>query len=151
MIYVLIGVSIFLMVVLGCYVWSWRDSYDNNYIIAKPVKLKFKMWLDIYRLNSDKWQLFENYPAYYEFGIAAKASHIINFNFIDFLRYKILSYKIKKQKEIKLRNHTNNVNTREFISAVQHDIDRIRKQAAKEQNQAAEIIIKVNKNLKGEF
>lgn len=88
---ILIGLAAF----FGCLLWplTWSDSRSSNYL-----KIKFKQFLIMYRINPDKWWLYEGGIVVYE-DDAENIYQQFYFSPIDFLRYKFFYKKKKKSKK----------------------------------------------------
>lgn len=88
---ILIGLTAFVC----CFFWLlvWNDSRSSNYL-----KIKFKQFLTMYRINPDKWWLYEGGIVIYE-DDAENIYQQFYFSPIDFLRYKFFYKKKKKSKK----------------------------------------------------
>ena len=88
---ILIGFSAFLC----CSFWllTWSDSRSSSCL-----KIKFKQFLTMYRINPDKWWLYENGNVIYE-DDAKNIYQQFYFSPIDFLRYEFFYKKKKKSKK----------------------------------------------------
>lgn len=79
----------------GCLFWllTWSDSRSSSCL-----KIKFKQFLTMYRINPDKWWLYENGNVIYE-DDAENIYQQFYFSPIDFLRYEFFYKKKKKSKK----------------------------------------------------
>ena len=71
---------------------AWNDSRSSSYL-----KIKFKQFLTMYRINPNKWWLSEDGNVIYE-DYAENIYQNFYFSPIDFLRYEFFYKKKKKSK-----------------------------------------------------
>ena len=81
-------------VFLSCLFWflSWSSSKAPDYL-----KIKFKHFLTMYRINPNQWELYWDTVLYENYK--EDIHQWFYFSFIDFLRYKLFYKKKKKNKQ----------------------------------------------------
>lgn len=117
---ILIGFSAFFC----CSFWllTWSDSRSSSYL-----KIKFKQFLTMYRINPDKWWLYEDGHVVYE-DDAKNIYQQFYFSPIDFLRYMFLYKKKKKSK----KKNNNDKKWEKVIISWQKDINDYREKYTEE-------------------
>lgn len=125
---ILIGLAVFVC----CFFWllAWNDSRSSNYL-----KIKFKQFLTMYRINPNKWWLSGSGNVTYEDDAENIYQHFY-FSPIDFLRYEFF---YKKKKKSKKKSNTDSKWEKVVISW-QKDINDYREKYTEElQNKIKEI------------
>lgn len=125
---ILIGLAAFVC----CFFWllAWNDSRSSNYL-----KIKFKQFLTMYRINPNKWWLSGGGNVTYEDDVENIYQHFY-FSPIDFLRYEFF---YKKKKKSKKKSNTDSKWEKVVISW-QKDINDYREKYTEElQNKIKEI------------
>lgn len=116
----------------GCIFWllTWSDSRSSSYL-----KIKFKQFLTMYRINPDKWWLQWDGSVIYE-DDAENIYQQFYFSPIDFLRYKFFYKKKKKSK----KKNNNDKKWEKVVISWQKDINDYREKYTEElQNKIKEI------------
>lgn len=125
---ILIGLAAFVC----CFFWllAWNDSRSSNYL-----KIKFKQFLTMYRINPNKWWLSGGGNVTYEDDVENIYQYFY-FSPIDFLRYEFF---YKKKKKSKKKSNTDSKWEKVVISW-QKDINDYREKYTEElQNKIKEI------------
>lgn len=118
--FILIGLAVFVC----CFFWllAWNDSRSSNYL-----KIKFKQFLAMYRINPDKWWLCDGGNVTYEDDAENIYQHFY-FSPIDFLRYEFFYKKKKKSK----KKNNNDKKWEKVIISWQKDINDYREKYTEE-------------------
>lgn len=113
-------------IILFCYIWffSWWDSE-----IVNGLRIKFKQFLTMYRIDPNRWILNNDGSVLYEKWVGNEKIHQwFYFSPIGFLRYKLFyREKDKNKKKVKADKRWEKV-----ITSWQEDIDKYREKYTKE-------------------
>lgn len=97
------------------------------------IKLSFKDFISYYRIAPQKWY-FDETNIYY-----MSTYTNINLNFIDYIKFRLF---VKSKRKAKKKEATTKM-TIDFLESVQKDIDRLKAQSQKEQEDGAAIFTKI--------
>lgn len=108
----------------------WLLSWWNSKIMTNGLRIKFKQFLTMYRIDPNRWRLDNDGSVLYEKYYAnERALHQwFYFSPIGFLRYKLF-YKEKDKKKKKIKNDNR---WEKIINSWQEDIDKYREKYTKE-------------------
>lgn len=146
MTFLLILILVILFVVLLILIFDY--FYDMNYSICyfdeweyikNLPKIKYKDFINIYKINPKKYTLMDNHVRIYGRDIG------FSFSFFDYYKYKFFIKRKSKIEEKDVRNKKKQKMLKSIILEVEKDIETYKKKSKDEIEQAREITERIMK------
>lgn len=137
MIILLIFILIILLTVIIVHISDY--FFDKREYIGNLPKIKYKDFMNIYKINPKKYTLMDNYVRIYGRDIG------FSFGFFDYYKYKLFRKRKSKIEERKAINKKQQEMLKVIIQEVEKDIDTYKNKSKDEIEQAREITEKIMK------
>ena len=152
-----IAIAVFIIALLLSLIIDDSDKMDYDlYYNSKKTKhkkindfprIKFSIFKKYYFINPESWELRSERVIKGHDGSITSKDPCFTFNFIDFWKYKIFLKTLQKQEKHKEDDKV----YIKLLELVQEDINKLKSQTIKDNTEAMNTVIEVNKRLKEEI